>query len=104
MEKLGSATAGLAEAIMQSRQFESGMRSSVVLELIVSKKYFSGQVCLIHDSQRFQAQQERDFHLGLSPFLTTLEVFTNPSRIGRLLLAMRQFATFDIEKLWYVSV
>lgn len=40
-------------------------------------------------------------HLGLSPFLTTLEVFTNPSRIGRLLLAMRQFAKFDIEKLWY---
>lgn len=40
-------------------------------------------------------------HSGLSPFLTTLEVFTNPSRVGRLLLAMRQFATFDIEDLWY---
>jgi len=40
-------------------------------------------------------------HLGLSPFLTTLEVFANPSRVGRLLLAMRQFAKFDIEMLWY---
>ena len=41
---------------------------------------------------------------GLSPFLTTLEVFTTPSRVGRLLLAMRQFAKFDIDDLWYVQV
>ena len=41
-------------------------------------------------------------NIGLSPFLTTLEVFTNPSRLSRLLLAMRQFAKFDVEDLWYV--
>jgi len=40
---------------------------------------------------------------GLSPFLTTFEVFTVPSRVGRLLLAMRQFAKFDIDNLWYGS-
>jgi len=56
MEKLGLATTRLAEVIMWSRQFKSGMRSSVVLELIVSKKYFSRQVYLIHGSQRFSAQ------------------------------------------------
>jgi hypothetical protein len=40
-------------------------------------------------------------YAGLSPFLTTFEVFTVPSRIGRLLLGMRQFAVFDIDGLWY---
>ena len=40
---------------------------------------------------------------GLSPFLTTLEVFSIPSRVGRLLLAMQQFAKFDIKDLWYSS-
>ena len=39
---------------------------------------------------------------GLSPFLTALEVFTNRSRTARLLLAMYQFAKFDIKDLWYV--
>ena len=39
---------------------------------------------------------------GLSPFLTTLEVSTNPSRLSQLLLAMYQFAKFDIEDLWCV--
>lgn len=39
---------------------------------------------------------------GLSPFLTAYEVFTNPSRVARLLLAMYQFAKCDIETLWCV--
>ena len=40
-------------------------------------------------------------NLGLSPFLTAYEVFTNPSCLARLLLAMRQFSNFNVHKLWY---
>jgi len=54
MEKLGSVTIRLAEVIMQSRQFKSGMRSSVVLELIVSKKYFPGRFVLSMTPKGFQ--------------------------------------------------
>jgi len=94
------ANVGSPKLDMLSKLSESGMRFSVALEPIVSKRCFSGQVCpfLFCGFQVFWAETKC---LGLSPFLTTLEVFTNPSRIARLLLAMRQFATFDVEQLWY---
>ena len=59
--------------------------------------------CSIYTSNELWAKFNLTNYPGLSPFATTLEVFTVPSRIGRLLLGMLQFAKFDIEDLWYGS-
>jgi hypothetical protein len=63
--------------------------------------FCAGELC--HFNNKFPPELSLTGHSGLSPFLTTLEVFTNPSRVARLLLAMREFAKFEVEDLWYVS-
>ena len=55
----------------------------------------AGQLCYLTDPRKVNLI----INSGLSPFLTTLEVFTNPSHLSQLLLAMYQFAKFDIEDL-----